>query len=176
MIYVVRHGETDLNKEGRMQGRQGLPLNDTGLRQAEDLRRQLNGMTFDCVYSSPQARAVRTAEIVSGKQADTAADLDVFDLGEADRLKTGEVRMNGIVPDASVYPGLEDVNQFVKRIFRFMTGLEKRYRGTEKNVLIAGHRCTTGCIGAYFEGLPEDGNILRFSSDTGKYKVYQFHD
>jgi probable phosphoglycerate mutase len=42
------------------------------------------------------------------------------------------------------------------------------------NILLSGHRCTTGCIGAYFEGIPDDGNILRFSSDNGDYKSYKF--
>jgi probable phosphoglycerate mutase len=42
------------------------------------------------------------------------------------------------------------------------------------NILLSGHRCTTGCIGAYFEGIPDDGNILRFSSDNGDFKEYKF--
>ncbi len=35
MIYVLRHGQTDLNKEGRLQGRRGLPLNHYGIQQME---------------------------------------------------------------------------------------------------------------------------------------------
>ena len=38
MIYVIRHGQTDLNKERRMQGRWGLPLNEIGIEQAERLQ------------------------------------------------------------------------------------------------------------------------------------------
>lgn len=38
MIYVIRHGQTDLNKEGKLQGRQGLPLNDHGNIVANDLQ------------------------------------------------------------------------------------------------------------------------------------------
>ncbi|WP_235941157.1 histidine phosphatase family protein [Paenibacillus puerhi] len=49
MIYVVRHGQTDLNKEGRIQGRQGLPLNDHGFKQAESLRDILGNQTFHYV-------------------------------------------------------------------------------------------------------------------------------
>ncbi|SDC66623.1 probable phosphoglycerate mutase [Shouchella lonarensis] len=69
MIYVIRHGQTDLNKEGRMQGRQGLPLNETGIEQAESLRDQLKHITFDSVYASPQERAIQTAEIATGTSA-----------------------------------------------------------------------------------------------------------
>lgn len=34
LIYVVRHGQTDINREGKLQGRRGLPLNDVGVEQA----------------------------------------------------------------------------------------------------------------------------------------------
>jgi uncharacterized phosphatase len=174
MIYVIRHGETDLNKERRMQGRLGLPLNETGIEQAGKLREKLNGIKFDYVFSSPQERAVQTAEIVTGMRAMIDPRLDVFDLGEADRLKINEVKMNGVVPDSSVYNGVEDSGCFVERVFGFMSELEKEYAGKKFNILLSGHRCTTGCIGSYFEGIPKDGNILRHSSNNGDFKVYEF--
>jgi uncharacterized phosphatase len=174
MIYVVRHGQTDLNKERRMQGRNGLPLNENGIDQAEALREKLQKINFDFVFSSPQERAVQTAEIVTGKKAVTDARLDVFDLGEADRLSVYEVKMAGIVPDSNIYQGVEDPESFVKRVFHFLSELEEKYKDKELNILLSGHRCTTGCMGAYFEGIPEDHNILRFSSDNGDYKIYSF--
>ncbi|NIK77121.1 broad specificity phosphatase PhoE [Paenibacillus castaneae] len=53
-----------------------------------------------------------------------------------------------------------------------MHELEEEYGEHEVNILLSGHRCTTGCIGAYFEGVPKDGNILRHSSANGE--VYLF--
>ncbi|GAM12235.1 histidine phosphatase family protein [Mesobacillus selenatarsenatis] len=174
MIYVVRHGQSDLNKERKMQGRKGLALNEHGIEQAKALRDRLQNIKFDIVFSSPQDRAVQTAEIVTGLKAHIDERLDVFDLGEADRLSVNEVKMAGPLPDSSVYKGIEDPDEFVKRVFSFMNELENQHGTRELNILIAGHRCTTGCIGAYFEGIPTDGNILSFSSDTGDYKTYVF--
>lgn len=174
MIYVIRHGQTDLNKERKMQGRMGLPLNEHGIEQAKTLRERMKNIKFDFVFSSPQDRAVQTAEIVTGLNAVKDDRLDVFDLGEADRLKVNEVKMAGHLPDSSVYKGIEDPDEFVKRVFSFMKELENQHGIRELNILIAGHRCTTGCIGAYFEGIPSDRNILKFSSDTGDYKTYEF--
>jgi uncharacterized phosphatase len=174
MIYVIRHGQTDLNKERRMQGRLGLPLNEIGIAQAESLRDKLQYIKFDYVFSSPQERAVQTAKIATDIEAIIDGRLDVFDLGEADRLKISEVKMAGIIPDSSVYKGVEDTNNFVKRVFNFMHELKIEYGNKELNILLSGHRCTTGCIGSYFEGIPSDGNILRFSSDNGDYKIYHF--
>ncbi|MBB4826146.1 putative phosphoglycerate mutase [Sporosarcina luteola] len=175
MIYVVRHGQTDLNKERKMQGRMGLPLNDYGATQAKSLREKLKTIQFDLVFSSPQERAIQTAEIVTGLKAALDERLDVYDLGEADRIPINELKMSGLLPDANVYKGVEDSHHFVKRVFSFMKELENKCNKRELNILISGHRCTTGCIGAFFEGIPADGNILKFSSDTGNYKTYQFN-
>ena len=174
MIYVIRHGQTDLNNERRMQGRLGLPLNQKGIAQAENLREKLRNVKFDFVFSSPQERAIQTAEIASGVTAIIDGRIDVFDLGEADSLKISEVKMAGPVPNPSFYKGVEEINSFVKRVFCFMNDLENKNRDREINILLSGHRCTTGCIGAYFEGIPNDNNILRHSSDNGDYKIYNF--
>ena len=174
MIYVVRHGQTDLNRERKIQGRMGLPLNEYGIEQANVLRDELKSINFDYVFSSPQKRAIQTAEIISGHKAIIDERLDVYDVGEADRIPIKELKMNGFLPDKDVYKGVEEPNHFIKRVFSFMNEIEANYNKNELNILIAGHRCTTGGIGAYFKGIPADGNILKFSSDTGSYKTYYF--
>ena len=65
-IYFLRHGQTDNNREGRMQGRVDIPLNETGRAQARCVARRLKSISFDAVYSSPLRRAVETAQIVTG--------------------------------------------------------------------------------------------------------------
>ncbi|MCA0969297.1 histidine phosphatase family protein [Halobacillus litoralis] len=174
MIYVVRHGETDWNKERRMQGREGKPLNESGIKQAEEVRAELASTVFQAVYSSPQQRAVETAEIVTGHRVTIDERLDVFDLGRADELPIQDVQYRGALPDPAIYEGMEDPDIFVKRVFAFMNWLEGVYGESDEDILLSGHRCTTGAIGAYFEGIPADRNIQKYSSDHGRYKVYDF--
>lgn len=174
MIYVIRHGQTDLNKDGKLQGRQGLPLNGNGIGQAEILKEKLKDINFDLIFSSPQERAVQTAKIAVGGEVIIDGRLDVLDLGEADGMMKSEVKMHGAMPDPKVYDGVEDGMDFVYRIFDFMKELEGRYKNKNLNILLSGHKCTTGCIGSYFEGFPEDGNIMRFASGNGNYKIYEF--
>ncbi|EJR54594.1 hypothetical protein IIM_01534 [Bacillus cereus VD107] len=125
------------------------------------------------MFSSPQTRAIQTAEMATNIKAIPDTRLDVFDLGEADTLKKYEVQMSGMVPDSTIYKGVEDIHSFVARVFHFMQELELKY-DNKCNILLSEHRCTTGCIGAYFEGIPKDNNILQFSSNNGEYKIYTF--
>lgn len=79
MIYFIRHGETDFNKQKKIQGHLDIPLNATGIAQAEKARDELEKIQFDVIYSSPLSRAKKTAEIINEKQN----AMIVFD----DRLK-----------------------------------------------------------------------------------------
>lgn len=65
-IYLIRHGQTDWNLEGRFQGREDIMLNETGIVQAEECGRALAGEAFKAIITSPLARAKKTAEIIAG--------------------------------------------------------------------------------------------------------------
>ena len=67
MLYIIRHGQTELNSKHALQGRSDNPLNEAGVQQAQDAAQKLQnlGIRFDRVYSSPLVRAVQTARIVA---------------------------------------------------------------------------------------------------------------
>ena len=68
-IFLIRHGETDWNLQGRFQGREDIALNENGIKQALRCGRALQGETFQAVISSPLIRARRTAEIIADSLA-----------------------------------------------------------------------------------------------------------
>lgn len=65
-LYLVRHGETDYNNMLRFQGQIDIPLNQTGIAQAEKLAEYFKDIPLDAIYSSSLQRAVKTA-IILGK-------------------------------------------------------------------------------------------------------------
>jgi broad specificity phosphatase PhoE len=64
-FFFLRHGQTDWNAQGRIQGHTDVPLNATGLTQAQAAAERLIGHGIGCVVSSPLARAGKTAAIVA---------------------------------------------------------------------------------------------------------------
>ena len=64
-IYLIRHGETDWNKANRIQGQVDIPLNDYGIRLAEETAEALKEVPFEAVFCSPYVRARKTADIIT---------------------------------------------------------------------------------------------------------------
>lgn len=64
-LILVRHGETPFNKERKVQGITDMALNDTGLRQAQQLALSLKDHEIHQIYSSPLKRAYKTAEVIN---------------------------------------------------------------------------------------------------------------
>lgn len=77
-IYIIRHGQTDLNKKRVLQGRSDYPLNEDGVAQAEEAREVFRaaGISFDRIWSSPLQRAVQTAVIAAGGSLPQEGDGD----------------------------------------------------------------------------------------------------
>ena len=69
-LYLIRHGETEWNKQNRLQGNIDVPLSAEGIRMAEGAAERLSEIHFNKIYSSPLSRAFTTAEIICKNQHD----------------------------------------------------------------------------------------------------------
>lgn len=67
-LYLIRHGQTEWNITGRIQGKTDIPLNETGIYQAGLLSEALSGCSVEAVYASPLKRAYDTACVVAAKE------------------------------------------------------------------------------------------------------------
>ena len=65
VLFLFRHGQTDWNREGRLQGHTDTPLNAAGLAQAEALAKRLLAHRLDAVVSSDLTRALTSARIIA---------------------------------------------------------------------------------------------------------------
>ena len=93
-LLLVRHGETDWNRDGRFQGHADPPLNDTGRSQARALADDLARERIDAIYTSDLARARETAELIAeraGVPFVLEPQLREIDVGEWQGLTRAEI-------------------------------------------------------------------------------------
>lgn len=92
-LYLIRHGETEQNKSGVLMGSTDTPLNDHGRMQALSLRDRVNALEVDSIFASPLARAVETASLVFGEQAQIITDtsLQEFHFGEWEGMHFSQI-------------------------------------------------------------------------------------
>jgi broad specificity phosphatase PhoE len=117
-LLLVRHGETDWNAAGRLQGHTDRLLNDYGRQQAKDLAERLAGEGADAIYASDLARAKETAEIVGerlGLPVVIDADLREKNWGNWEGL-TGDERVHVEYEGESTQEHRERTLRAVRRI------------------------------------------------------------
>lgn len=153
-ICLIRHGETDWNKAGRLQGREDIPLNAEGIRQACAVARCLRGGAWRAVIAGPLLRARQTAQIVADTlgiaQVTTDPRFTERDYGAASGL-TQEQRERRF-PDGR-YAGMEDWETMRARVYGGLLDCARKHRG--EDILIVSHG---GAINAILSTLT-DGQI-----------------
>jgi broad specificity phosphatase PhoE len=77
-IYLIRHGETDWNSQGKLQGHTDIPLNEKGKLQANQLQEKFADINFIKVFSSDLIRARATAEISLGSKKSTIIETSLL--------------------------------------------------------------------------------------------------
>lgn len=132
-LLLVRHGETDWNAEGRLQGHTDRPLSDYGRRQAQQLAGELEDEELEAIYSSDLARARETAEIV-GERLGLPVVLDP-DLREKD-WGTWE-GLNAVERDRVEFVG-ETTAAHEERILQALRRIAERHPG-DRRVLVVTH-------------------------------------
>lgn len=155
MIYIIRHGQTDWNVEGRYAGRIDIPLNKTGINSAKKLKEKFKNKRIDVVISSPLIRAQQTAKCITDKEL--ILDDRIIERSNGDlegKLKTeieDEIDFND--PNEVKY-NIESISDFRNRIEDFFNEIDNKYKN--KNVLIVTHAGVSIYAKCHYEGEPDN--------------------
>jgi broad specificity phosphatase PhoE len=148
-ILLVRHGQTEWNRVERFRGHADVPLNATGLRQAEATGRRIAAEWRPAaIYSSPLSRATKTAEAIAhpfGLLVQPVPDLIDLHFGEWQGLTPDEVSRRWpeeyarwvATPHRAHIPGGETIAELRYRAMRVVQGLVQRHAG--ETIVILGH-------------------------------------
>ena len=196
IIYLVRHGETDWNKAGRIQGQTDVPLNMYGERLAVLTAAGLRDVPFEKAYTSPLKRARKTADIIlEGRNLEASADdrLMEMNFGSGEGQTIGELRHNPFrrLHNFIYHPqwyrippkGGETFGELRRRAVGFMQEEIAPLEGTYQYILIAAHGglireilCWIGHIrrADFWKGIPQKNcsvNILECRN--GRFRILE---
>ena len=148
-LYLVRHGETEWNAQGRLTGHTDIGLSEQGRQQARAIAQRLAEVTFDAAYSSDLSRTTETARIILAQQPEVTLtatpQLRERHYGVFEGLTVAEREASypdmftaSVTNDLDFAPtGGETMVQVGARMAAFVAELRERH--LEETVLIAGH-------------------------------------
>ena len=162
-LWLVRHGQTDWNVEGRWQGQADPSLNAMGHEQTLTLVNELAGLEFDAIYSSDLQRAFETAFAIArdkGLPVQVDPRLREIDLGEWEGMLGIEIaqkypalwfeRENN--PLGSHPPGGESVMELAQRVIPAILEISEKH--LRKSVLVVSHGLALAVFLCHNHNLP----------------------
>ena len=153
-LYLVRHGETSWNKEGRLQGRTDIGLNEEGRKVAEWTCEGLKDVEFEIAFTSPLKRARQTAELILKGRNIPIIDEDrliEFSFGtyEGTYKTTWDDNMKNFFRKTEDYvptEGGEPVEEVLKRVDEFLQELIHIPEYKDSTILISTHGAALNAI------------------------------
>lgn len=163
-LALVRHGQTDWNLAGRLQGRTDIELNETGREQAREVGRALLGQGWDLVLGSPLSRAARTAQLIAEVlRAPTGEPVpEVIERG----FGPLEGRIMAGIPDAEATLLAEHAEDRQAVLRRALPALQRIVEANPgRRILVVSHGATMRIVRDALAGRPlgakvENGEVL----------------
>lgn len=181
-VYLVRHGQTEWNRELRFRGRADIPLNENGHKQASAIADTLKDKGINAIYTSPLRRSIETARLVAVVfhiETTTVQGLIDINYGEWEGLAYDEVRQRYATvyreweerPDLVTFPNGESLDDVRRRAFSAFTEIVEKNRG--KSILIIPHRVINKVLLCALLGL-SNSYFWRIRQDTGCINVIEY--
>jgi phosphoserine phosphatase len=186
---LIRHGETQWNRESRFQGIRDIPLNDTGREQARKAGKFLQDVAIDFGVSSPMLRPKETAEIILEKHPNISLDLrsPLIEIGHGlweGRLENeieaefpGLLRQWKEAPETVQMPQGENLQQVWDRAIACWNELVKYYANSSqpRTGIVVAHDAINKVILCYLLGL-QPANFWNIKQGNGGVSVIDYPD
>ena len=152
-IFVVRHGETVENSQRICQGQTEGTLTPNGFAQAEAVSKELSGVKFDAIYTSPLKRARLTAEIIQKHQAETP----IFELKHLMERGMGEMEGKQFPDNFDYTSPINDAEPLIDMFNRVVESLKYIAQNhPNQQVAIVTHGITIRMIKCFIQNIPLD--------------------
>ena len=181
-IYLVRHGQTAWNKEEIFRGRTDIPLDETGLKQAELAGEYFKAMVIQGVYSSPLLRAWQTAEQIARFQNLKTQPIEgIIDMSfgnweghalqEIERIDPETYRQWREEPHLAKLPGGESLDDVRFRAMAVLEWVIKKH--PEGSVVLISHRVVNKVLICGILGI-DNSHFWQIAQDTAAINLIQY--
>ena len=181
-IILVRHGQTDWNRDRRIMGHRPIPLNSTGKKESGLLAKALVDVDIDAIYTSPLMRAFQTARILSSGRnvkLEKSSEIAEIDYGQWVGRTFEEVsqeksfRVYHTNPRHAQAPGGEKMTSVAKRAVGFIEKIRKEHK--KGRVLVVSHADVIKVILVNYLGI-DLNEILRLRIDNSSLSLLWFKE
>lgn len=163
VVYLIRHGQNDYVKQGKLAGQlPGVHLNDVGRKQAASVAETLKSSKLQAVYSSPLERATETAEAIAavqGLDVVTLAGLIEINIGRWQGLSLRAARRRKLWPTIQHNPSLvrfPEGESFLEAQSRIVDTLESIRLKHSGAIACVSHADPIKLAIAHYVGMPID--------------------
>lgn len=174
-LYVIRHGETDVNIENKINALNDDDLNENGIKQAKEVAKTVQKIDYDFIIASPLTRTKHTAKLLNAKNKEIILDNRLMerDAGQFTKKSLDEIDCNDwwSINPKNDYLDAEKVEDVIKRVYDFLEEIISNY--PDKNIILVTHGGTSKVINSYFKGIPEDGILERYEHNNCEIQVFE---
>lgn len=163
-IYVLRHGQTDYNIEGKFQGQIDIKMNQNGEQQTDKTAAELSKIHFDVIFCSPLSRTKDTAKKIKNQNIKIEERIIERSFGSLE----GKYGIPDFEENIEKY-NIESIEKLTFRVNNFLDELLEKYKNLE-NILIVTHEGIAQVINLYFN---REQKLKEFRLGTGEYKKYE---
>ena len=173
-IFVLRHGETEENITGILQGNMDTILNQKGESQALAARDEVSKHDIDLIIASPKKRTIKTASLAAPNIPLITDDrLLSRNHGEFEGKRRDEININDYWNFAknNEYEKAESVHELYNRIDSLLKEIKEKYKN--KKILLVTHSGICRILYYYFNGIPESGDLMEYKSHNCSFEQYE---
>ena len=175
-IYCIRHGQTDWNVLGKIQGITDIELNEIGKNEAKRARAEVESLNLDLIICSPLIRAKQTAEILNDNlKLPIIIDERIIErnFGEYEGKYKDLFDFSSFwdLENRKSYEGAETMSELIARLREFFKDIREKY--SDKNLLIVTHGATIRGINLIFNPNITLEQLTKMSTKNCQIRQYE---
>lgn len=173
-LYVIRHGEVDLNVKKLLNGRNASCLTEKGIEQAKSASKEIEKQNIDLIICSPLKRTKQTCDLINANKIPVIYDDRIMERNTNSVMYKPKASIDLSVfyspENKIIYGDCEGLGSIIYRVKDFIDDIKLKY--SNKNILIVTHLDVCKAIYCYLKNQYLVKEIINYNHDNCEIKKY----